>query len=183
MRFKADHSKQSLIELPENGAEQFGWLARLDSSSLSGKTSSSCSGLLSLTILAAWDKVDVEIVIHAPPTGSGSLIRLLRSLSRADFSPFHIPRLTVELPQHIEGPTERFLQGFSWPPSGEESPSHLQMLSLRRRLSHQNVDEDASVARFLEAAWPKAPETSHILVLSPNTELSEQFPHCELLMY
>lgn len=37
MRTKADHTKQSLIELPEDGAEQFGWLARLDSSSLSGK--------------------------------------------------------------------------------------------------------------------------------------------------
>ncbi|MBE3044910.1 hypothetical protein IMZ48_20595 [Candidatus Bathyarchaeota archaeon] len=37
MRFQADHSKQSVIELPENGAEQLGWLARLDSSSLSGK--------------------------------------------------------------------------------------------------------------------------------------------------
>ena len=53
------------------------------------------------------------------------------------------------------------------------------MLSLRRRLSHQKVDEDASVARLLEAAWPKVPDTSHILVLSPNTELSAQFPHCK----
>lgn len=35
MRFQAG-SKQSVIELPENGAEEFGWLAKLDSSSLSG---------------------------------------------------------------------------------------------------------------------------------------------------
>ena len=53
------------------------------------------------------------------------------------------------------------------------------MLSLRRRLSHEDMNEDTSVARFLESAWPKVPETSHILVLSPNTELSAQFPHCE----
>lgn len=35
MRFQAG-TKQTIIELPENGAEEFGWLARLDSSSLSG---------------------------------------------------------------------------------------------------------------------------------------------------
>ena len=105
----------------------------------------------------------------------------MRSLSRADFTPFDIPRLTIELPQNVEEPTERFLRGFSWPPRDHESPSRLQMLSLRRRLSHENMDEDASVARFLESTWPKVPETSHILVLSPNTELSEQFPHCEWL--
>ena len=36
IRSEADHDKQSVIELPENGADQFGWLAKLDSSSLSG---------------------------------------------------------------------------------------------------------------------------------------------------
>ena len=35
MRFQAG-TKQTVIELPENGAEEFGWLARLDSTSLSG---------------------------------------------------------------------------------------------------------------------------------------------------
>lgn len=180
LRFQAG-TKQSVIELPENGAEEFGWLARLDSSSLSGTAIAHvCSPIAPLTSFVAWNKVDIEIVIHAPPTGSGGLIRLLRSLTRADFTPFHIPRLTIELPQHVEEPTERFLKGFSWPPSdGEHAPTP-QMVSLRRRLSHQNMDEDASVARLLESAWPKAPQHSHILVLSPNAELSSQFPHCEL---
>lgn len=49
IRTKADHSKQSLIELPENGAEQFGWLARLDSSSLSGEVTREPFGVVPLS--------------------------------------------------------------------------------------------------------------------------------------
>ncbi|SPN98573.1 uncharacterized protein DNG_01619 [Cephalotrichum gorgonifer] len=160
IRSQAEVSELSVIELPENGPERLGWLARLDSSSLS-----------------AWNKIDIEIVIHAPPTGSGSLIRLLRSLGRADFSPFPTPRLTIELPQHTEPPFEKFLKTFSWPPRKGDQPSNLQMLSLRHRLPRRNMDEDASVARFLESTWPKSPEHSHVLVLAPNVELSPQFPH------
>lgn len=39
-------------------------------------------------------------------------------------------------------------------------------------------EEDSSV-RFLESFWPANPRDSHVLVLSPQTELSPQFYHCK----
>ena len=120
----------------------------------------------------------MEIVVTAPRTGSGSLIRLLRSLSDADFSPFPTSHLTIELPHDIERPTLEFLGGFSWPPKRGEARSGAQMLSLRRRLSRQPVDERQSIERFLESAWPHSPEYSHVLILSPQAQLSSSFVHC-----
>jgi hypothetical protein len=126
----------------------------------------------------AWNKISVDILIHAPLSGSGSLIRLLKSLNSADFTAFTIPHLTIELPQQIEDATEKYLENFHWPPAHVQNPGRVQMLSLRHRIPRQRMTEEESSIRFLESFWPTTPKYSHILVLSPQTELSPQFFHC-----
>ncbi|KAM0323473.1 hypothetical protein ACHAQA_008752 [Verticillium albo-atrum] len=150
-----------LIELPENAAKRLGWLTKLDSSSL-----------------AVWHKVSIDILIHAPPTGSGSLGRLLKSLNEADFTAGTMPHLTIELPQEVEVATQRILQTFRWPPA-RMAPSYgnAQMLSLRHRIPRGRLTEEDSAVRFLESFWPRTPEHSHVLVLSPQVEVTPQFFH------
>jgi hypothetical protein len=164
MRKQASELKTPVIELPENAGSRLGWIAKLDSASL-----------------AAWNKVSVDILIHAPPTGSGNLIRLLRSLDGADISPFSVPHLTIELPQRIETATEKYLESFRWPPASARRPGATQMLSLRHRIPRKRMTEEESSVRFLESFWPTSPLYSHILVLSPHAEVSPQFFHCKLL--
>lgn len=124
--------------------------------------------------------MNIDILIQAPPGGSGSLIRLLRSLSGADFTSLAIPHLTIELPHKIDPATSKFLETFQWPPAHVNNPSHSRQLSLRRRIPRQSLSEEESSIRFLEAFWPTNPRDSHVLVLSPQAELSPQFFHCKL---
>jgi hypothetical protein len=57
------------------------------------------------------------------------------------------------------------------------------MLSLRHRIPRQKLTEEESSVRFLESFWPQKPEFSHVLVLSPNTEVSREFFHCKAARY
>ncbi|KAK1593866.1 uncharacterized protein LY79DRAFT_669078 [Colletotrichum navitas] len=149
-----------LIELPANAWTHLSWLAKLDSASLS-----------------VWNQVSVDILIQAPSSGSGSLLRLLKSLSDAEFTAFTIPHLTIELPQDIEPATAKFLETFHWPPPHVHNPGRVQMLSLRHRIPRQRMTEEESSIRFLESFWPTTPRHSHILVLSPQAELAPGFFH------
>ncbi|KAK2057810.1 hypothetical protein LY76DRAFT_80030 [Colletotrichum caudatum] len=149
-----------LIELPANAWTHLLWLAKLDSASLS-----------------VWNQVSVDILIQAPAGGSGSLLRLLKSLSDAEFTAFTIPHLTIELPQDIEPATAKFLETFRWPPPHVQNPGRVQMLSLRHRIPRQRMTEEESSIRFLESFWPTTPRHSHILVLSPQAELAPGFFH------
>ncbi|KAF3798500.1 hypothetical protein GCG54_00013241 [Colletotrichum gloeosporioides] len=160
MRQEAGALKIPLIELPKEASKQLWWLSKLDSPSL-----------------AAWNKVSVDILIQAPASGSGSLLRLLRSLNEVDFTAFTIPHLTIELPQDIEPATAKFLEDFHWPPSHVANPGRTQMLSLRHRIPRQRMTEEESSIRFLESFWPTTPRFSHILVLSPQAELAPGFFH------
>ncbi|KAM0275699.1 hypothetical protein ACHAQH_007496 [Verticillium albo-atrum] len=158
---QGDFMGTPVIELPENAAKRLGWLNRLDSSSL-----------------AAWHKVSIDILIHAPPTGSGSLGRLLKSLNEADFAAGTMPHLTIELPQVVEAATQRTLQMFKWPPARiAQTYGNAQMLSLRHRIPRERLTEEESSVRFLESFWPRSTEHSHVLVLSPQVELTPQFFH------
>ncbi|KAL2200575.1 hypothetical protein P885DRAFT_66233 [Corynascus similis CBS 632.67] len=159
-RKQARDSKIPLIELPENAHSRLAWITKLDSSSL-----------------AAWDKISIDILIHAPPSSSGSLIHLLKSLSAADFSAGSIPHLTIDLPQGVDHATAEFLKTFQWPPDRAEMPSHPRQLSLRHRIPRSSVTEEESAVRFLESFWPSNPKYSHVLVLSPQAQLSPQFFH------
>ncbi|KAL2153283.1 hypothetical protein VTH82DRAFT_4438 [Thermothelomyces myriococcoides] len=160
IRRQAADSRIPLIELPENARSRLSWITQLDSSSL-----------------AAWDKISIDILVQAPPSGSGSLIHLLKSLSDADFSAGSIPHLTIDLPHDVDRATAEFLKKFQWPPGRSKTPSHARQLTLRHRIPRGSLTEEESAARFLESFWPSNSKYSHVLVLSPQAQLSPQFFH------
>ena len=129
--------------------------------------------------MIAWNKFHVDILVHASSGASGSLIRLLKSLSAADYTSCAIPHLTIELPHDVDAPTQEFLKSFQWPPAHIANPSNIKQLCLRHRIAHWSLNEEESSIRFLESFWPANPQDSHVLVLSPQTELSPQFYHCK----
>lgn len=132
-----------------------------------------------LTGWAAWHKVNIEILIQAAPGTSGTLARLLKSLASADFSAFAVPHLTIELPPKVDDATSAFLKTFQWPPARIYNPTQAKQLTLRHRIPRSSVTEEESSTRFLESFWPANPRFSHVLVLSPQAELSSQFFHCK----
>lgn len=74
----------------------------------------------------------------------------------------------------------RFLaNSFSWPPAEFPFPvqGSAQQLTLRRRIPHQRLTAEESSIRFLESFWPANRFTSHVLVLSPQVELSPLYYH------
>lgn len=150
----------TIIELPEHAEEHLGWITKLDASSL-----------------AQWNRVNVDIVVHAHAGASGSLIRLLKSLSTADYTKCAVPHLTIELPEEIDPPTSQFLQNFQWPPRSAASPTNVNHLTLRHRILRRGDNEEESSVRFLESFWPVNPIFSHVLVLSPQAELSPNYFH------
>lgn len=157
MRSQAPGLEKTLIELPSNVEQSLRWITRLDSAAL-----------------RVWNKVSVDVMVHAQPAASGSLIRLLTSLSRADYLQLSPPRLTIELPNKVDLPTQRFLADFRWPPSADTSSNQL---ILRHRIQQPGLTPEESSIRFLESFWPRDPSTAHILVLSPQVELSPIFFH------
>ncbi|KUJ16182.1 uncharacterized protein LY89DRAFT_617231 [Mollisia scopiformis] len=157
LKQRAGSLGRTVIELPENAEQNLMWITLLDSSSLS-----------------AWNKVSINIIIHAQPSASGSLIRLLESLKKADFFASSYPPLTIELPHDVDEPSKRYLERFKWPPKGDQSGS---LLTLRHRIPQHSLNADESSARFLEGFWPNNPSSSHVLVLSPQVELSPLFYH------
>jgi hypothetical protein len=141
-----------LIELPINAAQKLRWISKLDASAL-----------------MRWHDVNVEILVHAPPLSSGSLIRLLRSLESADYFGFPHPRLTIELPNDVDPPTLDYLSKLHWPPFSSGGNSRL---TLRRRILSNQVTSAAASVRQIESIYPSDPAHSHVLVLSPQAELS-----------
>ncbi|KAI4602425.1 hypothetical protein KJ359_009668 [Pestalotiopsis sp. 9143b] len=149
----------TLIELPYS-AQNLMWMTRLDSRSL-----------------RAWNSNHIDILVQATPGTAGSLIRLLRSLSAAEFTSSSIPHLTIELPPDVDPATKQFLQDFQWPPSYIPNPTGAKYVSLRHRIPRQSLTEEESSARFLESFWPADPKNSHVLVLTPQVELAPNFFH------
>lgn len=127
----------------------------------------------------AWNRLHLDILVHAPRHGSGNLQRLLRSLSQADLGAVGFPQLTIELPPIVEAPTETFLAGFRWPPPSASSPNPPNLLSLRHRIPRKKLTEEESSVQFLESFWPVQPADSHVLVLSPDVEVTPQFLSCK----
>ena len=96
----------------------------------------------------------------------------MNSLSKADYSKSAPPRLTIELPHDVEGPTKNFLEDFRWPPSGHPLEGNSNQLNIRHRIPEPSLTAEENSIRFLESYWPMKPATSHLLVLSPRVELS-----------
>ncbi|WEW60943.1 hypothetical protein PRK78_006431 [Emydomyces testavorans] len=152
IKAKVSHTRITHIGL-QGRASDFKWITRLDSKAL-----------------AVWNKVQVELLVHATPASSGSLLRLLKSLQGANyFGP--APGLTIELPFDVDTPLVEFLRDFTWPPHTDN-----RQFTLRRRIMHNMSPQEAAV-RSIDAFYPQDPQYSHVLVLSPQTELAPSFYH------
>ncbi|KAL9597299.1 MAG: hypothetical protein Q9219_005223 [cf. Caloplaca sp. 3 TL-2023] len=164
IRTKTSELGKSLIELPTSASESLMWITRLDSGSL-----------------AAWQTTSVDIIIHAPPYSSGSLLRLLKSIEAADYFGQRRPRLTIELPAEIDPPTWAYLEEFTWPPQDESGAPHISQVTLRHRVPRASGSAEEASLRHVESFYPARPSNSHVLVLSPQIELSPLYYH--FLMY
>ena len=157
------HAKKfgkTVINLPTNAVQRLMWITRLDSGAL-----------------GAWHSTYIEILIHAPADSSGSLVRLLRSLEKADYFGARYPHLTIELPAQLDKPTEDFLQTFLWPPFSFDPGQHTSQLTLRRRIPVDRLTSTEASVRMIESFYPSRITHSHVLLLSPQAELSPLFYH------
>lgn len=151
---------KSIIELPLDATENMMWITRLDSGSL-----------------AAWSTTYVDLLIHAPTASSGSLVRLLKSIESADYLGLRRPHLTIELPAEIDAATWRYLENLVWPPLDSSGTSHASQVSLRHRIPRRTMTEYEASARFIESFYPARTKDSHVLLLSPQIELSPLYYH------
>ncbi|KAK2766932.1 hypothetical protein FQN54_006247 [Arachnomyces sp. PD_36] len=141
------------ITLP-HAASSLSWISDLDADSLK-----------------AWGKFRVEILIQAPSQSSGSLVRLLKSLDAADYLGTAIG-LTIELPPNVDPILLQRLENYNWPPGSQG-----RKVTLRRRIHPHSVTPEEAAARAAEAFYPQNPIWSHVLFLSPQTELSPSYFH------
>ncbi|KAH9874315.1 hypothetical protein IAQ61_003504 [Plenodomus lingam] len=159
MRSKTSLLKMPLIEVPKDRLADLMWLTRLDARSLKH-----------------WHTPKLDILIQVPPASS-SVLRLLKSLEDADYSGLTPPRIILELPANLDASVKRRLEKFEWPPHKDaDSPSAPRGLIIRRRITKlYSTQEDAAI-RFLELFYPHN-DDSHVLLLSPQAQLSSQYLH------
>jgi len=121
----------------------------------------------------------VDILIQVPPTSS-SVLRLLKSIKEADYSGLKPPHITLELPAELDESVKKHLEQFKWPPHNNNplAPSGLVM---RRRITNQRATQEESAIRFLELFYPSTASNSHVLLLSPQVQLSPRYFH--FIMY
>ncbi|KAL5362378.1 hypothetical protein BJX96DRAFT_166620 [Aspergillus floccosus] len=124
--------------------------------------------------LRVWNDIRVELLVNAQPESSGSLIRLVRSLQEADYLG-STPGLTIELPADVDPQLLDFLKTMDWPPAAAGT------LTIRRRIQPHHLDPTEASLKTVEAFYPKDPNVTHVLMLSPQTELAPSFYH--YLMY
>ena len=143
LRTKLKDLETPLIEIPKDKYEDFLWLTRLDSGGL-----------------ASWHKPSVDILIHARPASSGSLLRLLHSLKTADFSGLPLPDITIDLPADIEPFARDYLREFAWPPHQDPSGPHQRRVKVHHRVSTAKITTENNALRFLESFYPVHPDHS-----------------------
>lgn len=155
VKYASSQAGVSVITLPDAALERLGWLCGLDSASL-----------------AHWDRLQIEILVHGSPIASGSFIRLLKSIANADYVGAAYPRLTVELPEATDHPTMEFLSSFRWPPGSSEADSKM---SVRRRLDSKYLGHVQASLRTVESFYPVHADRSHLLVFTPDAEVSPTY--------
>ena len=151
---------QTHIELPRSASDHLKWLTRLDA-----------------TALHNWHAATIDIVVQAPQDSSGSLVRLLTSLEKADYGAFFPPRLTIELPHKLNQDVMTFLDYFEWPPKKYQNHLPYQQLTLHRRIPEKRLSEYEASTRFLESFYPFNTMDSHVLILSSQAEVSPSYFH------
>ena len=160
VRSKAQESFKPVIELPPDAMDTTMWITRLDSASL-----------------AAWQTTYIDIVIQAPSGSSGSMVRLLRSLEGADYFGARRPHLTLELPAEVDPPTLNYVESLVWPPIDGTGSPHVSQVTIRHRISRKTTSAEEASARLVESFYPKRTGSSHVLLLSPQIELSPLYYH------
>ena len=158
MRSKTSALKMPLVEVPKDRLEDFAWVSRLDAGSLKH-----------------WHDPTVDILIQVP-SGSSSVLRLLESIKDADYSGLTLPRITIELPAELDVSVKEHIEKFRWPPKSDNPTTGIG-LSIRRRISTHRHDQEESAIRFLELFYPASTVNSHVLLLSPQAQLSPQYFH------
>lgn len=158
IRAQGKELDRPVIEIPSGKYEDFLWITYLDSSSL-----------------ASWHRPAVDVLVHAQPDSSGSLLRMLESLKSADYAGLVPPQITVDLPADIEPFARNYLRDMEWPPKGSTKKPNT--IRIHHRLSTEKATTESNTVRFLEAFYPKVPDDSHVLLLSAQTELSPLYFH------
>ena len=152
----AKHYAVAHIPVPTRDA----WMLSLDPSSL-----------------REWNNLQVDIVIRAHAESSGSLLRLLRSIQKADYGGLPHPRIVLELPPRTDTAVLECLTTFVWPPRSRPSESKL---LIRRRIDDRPLRSSVTALQMIESFYP-ATASSHVLVLSPEAEVTTNF--YQLLAY
>ncbi|KAF9694599.1 hypothetical protein EKO04_007273 [Ascochyta lentis] len=158
MRNKTEALAMPLIEVPKDRWEDYMWMTRLDAGSLK-----------------SWHLPTIDILVQVPPDSS-SVLHLLKSIKEADYRGLAVPRITLELPTDLDSTVERSLKDFKWPRHRAEPLSGSQLVLRRRIANHRATQEDAAI-RFLELFYPNNVARSHVLLLSPQAQLSSQYLH------
>ncbi len=104
-------------------------------------------------------------------------MRLLKSIENADYFGFRRPHLTVELPSEVDPPTWSYLQNLIWPPLDWSGAAHASQVTLRHRIDRRTTTEYEASARLVESFYPARAKNSHVLLLSPQVELSPLYYH------
>ncbi|KAI4205751.1 MAG: hypothetical protein LQ350_000248 [Teloschistes chrysophthalmus] len=107
----------------------------------------------------------------------GSLVRLLKSIEAADYFNHRRPHLTIELPTEVDTPTADYLDELVWPPIDWSGAPHASQVTLRHRIPRRTFTESEASIRLVESFYPARPADSHVLVLSPQVELSPLYFH------
>ena len=155
---KTDVLGMPVIEVPKDQWEHYMWITRLDAGSLK-----------------SWHLPTVDILIQVPPDSS-SVVNLLDSIKAADYRGLKLPRITLELPAEMDMSLERHLKNFQWPMHKQSSSTGSELTFRRRITNHRATQEDAAI-RFLELFYPTSTTDSHVLLLSPQAQLSAQYFH------
>jgi hypothetical protein len=158
MRKKTEVYGMPLIEVPKNKLDNFMWITRLDAGSLKN-----------------WHAPSVDIMIQVP-SESSSVLRLLQSIKDADYHGLKPPRLILELPAQLDESVKKHVEEMKWPPHDAHPLSSSSLVVKRRITSHRSMQEEAAI-RFLELFYPTSTKNSHVLLLSPQAQLSPLYFH------
>jgi hypothetical protein len=158
MRAKTLELEMALIEVSRDKWENLLWMTRLDAGSLRN-----------------WHAPTVDILIQVP-SESSSVLRLLKSIKDADYDGLKPPRIILELPAQLDVSVKRYIENFKWP-LHPANPLEAGGLVVRRRIMNHRTTSEEAATRFLELFYPTSTSKSHVLLLSPQAQLSPLYYH------